>query len=555
MKKIYLIGLVLLLAAILVLGSCAEETTTTTTTAPPPTSTTTTKPPTSTTTTQPPTSTTTTKPPAVTPTGTIRIANPDFSYESTDPVDYESFWGWSMYDALLNFDDKGVITPNVAESFNLDAAGVWTFKIRKDIKFHNGDPLTAADVKFSVDRFGDMSLSKNPWSLYISDGYNKVSSRVVDDYTFEFTSARPEPAQAIAFAWTRILPKKYFESVGQDAFRDKPVGSGPWKFVEHIEETSFKMEANTSYWGQVPAYQYVLDIQVPEQSTRVAMLKAGDVDIALGVDFDRIADLESLGFRTQRIGFPTVTNINFQGTWLQTAGPTRDIRVRQAMSFALNRQEICDTWFQGYAEPGGQWFMHKGSYGYTDALAADPYDLAKAQALLVEAGYPGSFTDPTIHIYTTAAAQDYVLVLLGYWEEAGLQVKMEILDAAIWGGYFFNFTRLKGGEQNVGWIFPWTFGSYFNSTYHCANMYTSVGTHNTANDPKADAMYKAATSELDPVKAEKLWADFQVYARSLYVDVGVAEIDPLIMVGPELGKFTGKTWVSLNDCLAGIQHP
>jgi peptide/nickel transport system substrate-binding protein len=315
------------------------------------------------------------------------------------------------------------------------------------------------------------------------------------------------------------------------------------------------MEANADYWEVVPAYQFVEDIQVTEQATRIAMLKAGDVDIALAVDYDRIADLQKLGFRTEAIGFPVVSNINFQGTWLPSAGPTADIRVRQAMSFALNREQIAKTWFQGFAQPGGQWFMHRGSYGWSDALLPDKFDLAKAKSLLAEAGYPAKFTDPTIHIFTSAAGQDFVLVLMDYWKAAGLQVKLEVVDAVVFGGYFFNFSRMKGGEPNVGWIFPWTFGSYFNSTYHAANMYTSKGVHNTANDPKADQMYAAATSEIDPVKAEKLWNEFQVYSRSLYVDIGIVEADSKVVVGPSLGKFAGRNWVSLNDALNGIQHP
>jgi len=86
-------------------------------------------------------------------------------------------------------------------------------------------------------------------------------------------------------------------------------------------------------------------------------------------------------------------------------------------------------------------------------------------------------------------------------------------------------------------------------------MYCSYGIHGTGNDPKADELYKKATTELDPVKAEKYWNEFQVYARSMYVDVGIAEIDSLIVVGPSLGKFTGRNWVSLNDAYNGIQHP
>lgn len=485
---------------------------------------------------------------------TIRYAQTDFSYESTDPIFYESFWGWSMYDNLITYDKDGNYVPNVAESWTISPDGnTWTFKIRKDIKFHNGDPLTAADVKFSVDRFGGDD-STNPWSRYLSKGYNKVSSTVLDDYTFQYVTVRPEPALVIPFAWTRILPKKYFESVGQAAFRDKPIGSGPWIFVEHTPKTSFTMKANTNYWGQVPAYDTIKYLMVPEESTQVAMLQRNEVDL-ITVNMDRIVSLQKAGWRTIELGLPTVSNFNFQGTWLPEAGPTSDIRVRQAMSFALNRQEICNTYFQGNASPNSFWFVQPGGYGWTDALKPDTYDLAKAKALLKAANYPAGFKDPTIHIMATAAGLDYIQLIQSYWTDAGLQVKIEVMDSMVWGGYFFNFNPIKPTDKNVGWIWFWTFGSTFNNTYHSANMFTKGGAHNTSNDDKATAMYKDATTELDAAKALKKWQDFLVYARSLYVDVGIAMIKPLMVVGPMLGDFNGKNWMSLADAFNGIQHP
>jgi peptide/nickel transport system substrate-binding protein len=468
-------------------------------------------------------------------------------------VGNESVWGWSIYDSLLSFNDQGVIVPNVAESFSMSPEGVWTFKIRKGIKFHNGDPLTAEDVKFSVDRFGDTSVSRNPWSQYISAGYNKVDSIVVDDYTYQFKAARPEIHQSIAFAWTRILPKKAYEAMGADAFRKNPIGSGPWKFVELVSKTSIKLEANTQHWREVPYYQNVIELMVPEQSTRIAMLKAGDVDIALAIDYDKLVELKKAGFRTEAVGFPVSASISFQGTWLPGAGPTGDIRVRQAMSYALNRPEINATWYQGLAQPGGQFFMHRGSFGWTDALIPETYNLDKAKALLKEAGYPEKFDNPTITIFATAPAQDYLLMLMGYWEKAGLKVELKVVDASVYFGKLF--ARTKEGDENVGWAFPWTSGSFFNNTYHSANMYTTRGIHGTSNDVKATEMYDAYLKEQDIAKAEKLWAEFQAYVKTLYINIGVAEVEPAIAVAPTLGKFTGENWKSLNDAYDGIQHP
>jgi peptide/nickel transport system substrate-binding protein len=543
MKKLFLIPFVVVVIVALVLGGCGKATPTPT---PPPT---TTKPP-PTTSAPPPT----TKP---APYGTIRIAEADYGWESTDPVYYESFIGWAIYDSLLAFDKAGNIIPRVAESFDLSDDGLtWTFHIRKDIKWHDGTPLTAADVKFSVDRFGDMSLSTNPWSWYISPIYNKKDSIVVDDYTYQFISDHPEPAQSIVFAWTRILPKNYYEKLGMEEYRKKPMGSGPWKFVELIPETSYKLEANTNYWvpDGVPRFQYFQSYQVPEEATRIAMFKRGEVDI-LFANYDRMVEFIDQGYRTVDLGFPTLANVTFQGTWLKSAGPTGDIRVRQAMSYALNRQEICDTWFKGFAKPGGQFFMHEGGYGWSDALKADPYDPEKAMALLAEAGYPEKWADPTIHFYTTAPGQDFILMLFGYWEEVGLKMQIEVVDATVNGAYFFSFNRLEEGAPNAGWMFAWVFGSYYNSTYHSANMYCSYGVHNSGNDPTADYLYKKATSELDFEKARQYYAEFQAYAKTMYVNIGIAEAKPAVVIGPELGEFTDRTWVSLYDCANYIEHP
>ncbi len=445
--------------------------------------------------------------------------------------------------------------PQVAESWSLDGS-TWTFKIRDDLYFHNGDKLTAHDVKFSVDRFGDMSLSTNPWSWYISELYNKADSIVVDDYTYQFVSARPEPAQAVVFAWTRILPKDYYEELGMEEYRLQPMGSGPWKFVEKIPETSWKVEANTEYWGDVPKFQYIEVFQVPEEATRVAMFKRGEIDLCLGLTYDRLIELMDEGYRTISIGFPGVANFNIQGSWMPEAGPMHDIRVRQALSYSLNRQEICDEWYQGFAKPGGHWFMYPGSYGWSDALEADPYDLDKAKALLADAGYPDAWEDPTIHIYTSAAGQDYILMLMGYWQEAGLQVEMEIVDSTVFGGYFFSFARLQPGDPNVGWIFFWGFGGYYNTTYHAANMFTSVGTHNTANDPVADYLYEQATTELDPVKAAEYYTAFCAHARTLYVDIGIAQIETMMVYGPELGEWADRLWMAgWQDCVSYVTHP
>jgi peptide/nickel transport system substrate-binding protein len=537
MKKLLLIPLILILAAGLILSGCAAPEEPAPAPAPSP------------------------APAPAGPYGTLRIANADFGNESFDP-NLLSAWGWYIYDRLLIQDATGKVVPNLAEKYEFDpATGTWTFHIRKGIKFHNGDPLTAEDVKFSIDRFGDPTQGFNPWVPYISAGYNKKETKIIDDNTVQFVPDHPELQQGIVFCQVMILPKKLVESQGIAEFNKHPIGTGPWKFVELIPKTKITLEANTDYWGKVPAFKNLVERMVPEQSTRVAMLKAGDVDMIIpqvGLDFERIAELEDIGYRTVDLGLPSSYSLSFQATWLPEAGPVHDIRVRQAMSYALNRQEICDTWFQGYAKPGAQFFMHRGgkgtppSFGWSDDLLPEPYDLAKAKSLLAEAGYPGNWADPSIHIYCSPVQSDFMLVLIGYWQKAGLQVKLEVEDLAVYYGMLF--TRPKVGDKNVGWIWPWTTPDPFNCTYHSANQYTTWGVHGTSNDATATQMYDDYLKITDPAASEKAWNEFQKYVKTMYINFGVVEIDPVYVAGLELGEFTGFNWMSNQEALNGVLH-
>jgi ABC-type transport system substrate-binding protein len=207
--------------------------------------------------------------------------------------------------------------------------------------------------------------------------------------------------------------------------------------------------------------------------------------------------------------------------------------------------------------------MYPGCYGWSDALLPDPYDPAKAQQLLAEANYPDAFPDPVIHCYTTsfaglAGGQDLWLLLISYWEAVGLQVQLEVVDATIFTSYIFHgfVGRMQSGEPNVGWVGMWNYQAFFNCTYHSANMYTTKGIHQAADDAQADALYLKATTELDLKKAAQYFNDFQVYVRSLYVNVGVAQTDNFYVYNPEtIGKWNGRNWVSYWDCVNGIEQP
>ncbi|MBV8717253.1 MAG: ABC transporter substrate-binding protein [Chloroflexi bacterium] len=490
---------------------------------------------------------------AAAPTGTLRVANADFSSETFDPIVVGGGWPSTLYDLLLVFDEQGNVKGNVAEDYNLSSDGLtWTFKIRKGIKFHNGDPLTATDVAFSIQRFGSKE-STNPWSPYILK--NNESITAPDDSTVVYTAQKPEWPLKVPFATTPILPKNYFDKVGQDGFRAAPVGSGPYKFVKWVPKTSMEFAANTDYWDTVkPQWASIIETFVPEEATRVAQLERGDVDMIGNLSFDRAIELKNAGFRLQEVGLPTLANISFPGTFM-SQGPTSDIRVRQAMSYSINRQEICDTFYKGLAKPGGFWFFSEKTWGFDpSSFKADSFDVDKAKQLLGDAGYPGKFNPQTIQLYTTAVAADLMQVLQGYWQAVGIDVNIQTVDTPVYNKLVF-VRATSPSDQQVGAVWPWVNVGAFNNVYHSANMFTSTGVHTTSNDTKADAMYQAATTELDDTKAKKLWQDMMHYGyNTMWVNVELVEVPTYFAVGKNVGEFKGRTWINLNDTYVGIQH-
>ncbi len=564
MKRRFIIPVIVLLILALVIVGCKSEPTTSpsaSTTAKPtattPVASTSTAPTTSATTGPTTTSTgptTTTKPNTAAPSGTLRIATQDFGYESFDPIFFETMWGWAMYDSLISWDQQGNMIGGVAESFDLSADGkTWTFKIRKGITFSNGDPVTSADVAFSVERFSGKD-STNPWSGYLRGNFAGMATP--DDYTFIYKAVNPEPALTIPFAWTRILPKNYMQKVGVDAFRKAPIGSGGYILTNFVSKTKAEFKARADYWRATPAFDVIVDNMVPEEATRIAMMKRGEVDIIVGLSTDRLVELKDAGYKLQTFGEDTIGSISFQGTWL-TQGPTKEKAFRQAMSYAINRQELCDTLYKGLAKPGGRWFMTPTSWGWDPAWQADPYDPDKAKALLAQIGYPQNFkgNEEVTLIATAGAYADMMQALQGYWDAVGIKTKIKIVDAGQgYGNLMFVRNNDPKGE-NVGDVIPWIYGSFFKSVYHCANMYKSTGVHSTGSDPQADVLYDNAVKEMDPVKAKQLWTEFQNYAKEMWVNVGIMMMPSYFVVGPNVGKVSDKSWVSFYDSWAYIQHP
>jgi peptide/nickel transport system substrate-binding protein len=545
MKKWLAIPLVLLLVLIILVSSCGSAEKTTTATSKPPATTTTSAP---TTTSGPPP---TTEKPA--PYGTLTGATATFGYDTFDP-NLVSGWAALLWQSIVRTTQDLNFEGDVLESWDISEDGLtWTFHILPDNYFTNGDPVTAADVKFSIERF--QTSTRSPWAPYLRDTYNFVGMTIIDDVTLEYTTAYPEATLLPVFSATYVLDKTEFDRVGEEEYFKNPIGSGPWKYVGYVAGTSVKFEANMGYCrpDEVSAFQFYQELLVPELATRIAMFKTGQIDVLGLDDYARMKELENEGWPTIEYGIPGSDSFAFQWSWLEEAGAVHDIRIRQAMSYALNRQEICDTWYSGYAVPGGRFFMAHGIFGWDDALADAPYDPEMAESLIAQAGYPDAFANPVITVFCQTADQDRMLYYMSYWQAVGLQVELKTFETATYYSYL-GFGPPPGG--NEGWIWFWKSWSYPNSVYHSANMYTSVGVHKTTNDPTADAMYAEITHQKSYEVAWEKMREFQLYVMGLYTNIGVVEYKALFLYNPNtIGSFEGRNWESYYAALLGAKHP
>src|SRR5262244_980969 len=287
----------------------------------------------------------------------LTIALSSFSAETLDPA----LQGHNVkYYLSLMFDYLVGTTPDGQPSQGGGLASKWensadhkrwTFHLRRGVKFHDGTEMTSDDVKFSLQR----AMSKRsttgyagPLRTLVQDIETPAPDRVVI-VTKEPTLIIPTYLSRVLSTEGMVLPKKYIESVGDDAFARKPVGSGPYKFVEHVTGSHIKLAAVDSHWRiGTPKYKAITFRLVPEETTRIALLRRGEVDVA-DVSRERVPELEREGFPIHFRREEAILTLWWVLGPDGRVGPTKDKRVREALNLAVDRAEIAQSIFGGKA--------------------------------------------------------------------------------------------------------------------------------------------------------------------------------------------------------------
>jgi peptide/nickel transport system substrate-binding protein len=278
------------------------------------------------------------------------------------------------------------MAPSLAESWAVSPDGlVYEFVLRRGVRFHNGDPVTADDVKFSMERYRGAAAGPFKARLAAID--------VLDTQRVRFRLKQPWPdfltfygTPATGAGW--IVPRKYVEKVGDDGFKRAPVGAGPYKFVSFTPGVELVLEANEQYWRKAPSVKRLVFKTVTEEVTRLAMLKRGEADIAYSIRGPLAEELKKTPGLTLQPNYPPGTFwLVFPEQWTAPkTSPFADKRVRQAASLAIDRSGINEAETLGFSKITGS--IIPATFEFFWSPPAPVLDRAKARRLLTEAGYP-----------------------------------------------------------------------------------------------------------------------------------------------------------------------
>ncbi|MBI2863475.1 MAG: ABC transporter substrate-binding protein [Chloroflexi bacterium] len=444
-----------------------------------------------------------------------------------------------ILDSLVELTPGAQMRPGIAEKWDISTDGKsHTFYIRKGVKFQDGSDLTGADVKFSLERILDpkaTNLDSPTWRAAIAGVDLK------DDYTVVIRLKDPLFELLTGFAdfggSPAVVPKKYVEAVGNDGFAARPVGSGPWKVVKWEPGSRLELEAMESHWRAVPKFENLTLLNVPEEGTKVAMLKTGELDIA-NVAPDSAPSLKSAGVRI----------IGFEGGAQYYAGPYYDldqpdkyalgsVDVRKAMSLAVDRKEMGDKLYGGYAEPSGIFYARPTAYFWdANALKPDAYDPDGAKKLLAKAGYPNGFPAKIWDMGGGGMLSILNQALAGYWRKVGVNATIETIDQA---AVTKLMTRPRVQPQLFETVRPSLSGGGVFQFEKMATVYHSKkGSVLNINNPKLDELIDKVPLTANPAEKKKLALEAAVMAKNEYNAIPVLEMKTLLALGSKVGEIT-----------------
>jgi peptide/nickel transport system substrate-binding protein len=444
-----------------------------------------------------------------------------------DPGDTEAFISpfmvlYAIHDALVKPMPAGDNTPSLAESWTVSKDGLtYEFVLRRGVKFHNGDLVTAEDVKFSFDRY------KGAAAKLLKDKVREV--QIVDPGRVRFVLKEPWPdfmtfygTSATGAAW--IVPKKYVEKVGDDGFKKAPIGAGPYKVVSYTPGVDLTMEAFEGYWRKVPSVKRLVFRSMADETTRAAALKAGDVDIVYLLSGPLAEEVKRTpGFRLAAALPPGVVFLDLPEQW-DPKSPWHDRRVRLAASHALDRKALNQAETLGLSRPTGA--LVPRVLDFAKVYEPHAYDPTQAKRLLTEAGYPNGFDagdlTPFPPFFSLAEAVG------NYLQAVGIRTRMRTMERAAFLTAWREH-KIKGVIMGLG-------APAGNAATRIEVYVTKGGIYSSGEVPEIEELYQRQARELDRKKREGLLHQIQQIVHDRVMYVPIYELAFLWGIGPRVGE-------------------
>lgn len=428
---------------------------------------------------------------------------------------------YAMHDAMVKPMPAGPLTPSLAESWSAtEDALSYDFVIRKDAKFQNGEPITAEDVRFSFERYRGTAHADMKAHVKSID--------LADSRHVRFNLTQPWPdfltfyGTASGAGW--IVPKKYVEQVGDEGFKKAPVGAGPYRFVSFKPGVELVLEAFDQYWRKPPNVKRIVMKVIPDESTRLAALKRGEIDIAYSIRGELAEEIQQSPGLTLK---PAVGSapywLYFPEQW-DPKSPWHDQRVREAASLAIDRDTINQALTLGHSNVTGSVFPENFDYYWKPP--APVYDPAKARQLLAEAGYPRGFDAGDY--YCDASYSNIAEAVLNNLQEVGIRVRLRPLERAAFIKAYSE-KKLKNVVQGAS-------GAFGNIATRLENFVAKDGNYAYGNYPDIDALITRQATELDTGKRTELLHQAQQIVHDRVVYAPIWQLAFLSGVGPRVGE-------------------
>jgi peptide/nickel transport system substrate-binding protein len=419
-----------------------------------------------------------------------------------------------IFDALIFTDERQALKPGLATSWRAISPTAWELKLRKGVKFHDGSEFTAQDVLYTIDRIPKVPNSPSSLAVYTK---SITKAEAPDPYTLILHSATPYPLLPNDISNVYIVSHKAEGKTTEDFNAGRAaIGTGPYQFVEWVRGDRLVVKRNPAYWGGAEPWEKVTFKPLTNDAARVAALLAGDVDL---IDVVPSADLERVKRTASLALFQIVSNrviyLHLDSdrdsspfiTGVTGKNPLKDVRVRRAMSLAINRTAIAERVMEGLSIPANQ-LLPEGFFGYNPALPAPKYDADGAKKLLAEAGYPDGF-GVTLHSPNNRYPNDEKIAqaVAQMLSRVGIATKVDAMPANV---FFTRGTKLEFSFLLAGWgAGTGEVSSPLRALLATYDKDTGMGSANRGrySNPRMDAVLKEALEAVDDAKREKLLQD------------------------------------------------